>query len=51
MLRRKEATVSLAEAMLATGSCRGLGFGSLRQRPSVPSVLTDLLENLESTIL
>ena len=43
MLLKNEATVSFAEARFATGS--GLGFGSLRHRPSAPSVLMDLLEN------
>jgi hypothetical protein len=46
MLRRKEATVSLADDKLTTGSLLFLPtFGSFRHRPSAPSVLTDLLEN------
>jgi hypothetical protein len=43
MLRKNDATVSLAEERLAISS--GFGFGSLRHRPSAPSVLIDLLEN------
>jgi hypothetical protein len=44
MLLRNDATVSFADARLATATGSGFGLGSLRQRPSAPSVLMDLLK-------